>query len=244
MTVLHMREIDDRHHLVRIDRQSVRNAFRLVWQTGVWIFRTPFVLALMLFGLISDSPVRMMITMVSQYYRLIEIPEYLFGVLGSTLALFGFVIPGIARKLCEKRSPLFNLMLTTGTILLGLIGICFVWPWVGLVPAILLFSSMYSVGFFLSYYLNQATSSEQRATVLSFKGLFLNLGYGGIGLLYALLLYFLRQQVRLESPEMIENMLVNQVFVDSLPWFVGYFVILMTALLLGSYKLLKHQKEG
>jgi MFS family permease len=244
MTVLRMREVDDRHHLVRIDRESVRNAFRLVWQTGGWIFRTPFVLVLMLFGLISDSPVRMMITMVSQYYRLIEIPEYLFGVLGSILALFGFVIPGIARKLCEKRSPLFNLILTSSTILLGLVGLCFVWPWVGLVPAILLFSSMYSVGFFLSYYLNQATSSEQRATVLSFKGLFLNLGYGGIGLLYALLLYFLRRQVRLENPEMLENLLVNQVFIDSLPWFVGYFAILMTALLLGSYKLLKKPKEG
>lgn len=244
MTVLRMREIDDRHRLVRIDRQSVRKAFRLVWQAGRWIFRTPFVLVLMLFGLMSDSPVRMMITMVSQYYRLIEIPEYLFGVLGSILALFGFVIPGIARKLCEKRSPLFNLILTSITILLGLIGLCFVWPWVGLVPAILLFSSMYSVGFFLSYYLNQATSSEQRATVLSFKGLFLNLGYGGIGLLYALLLYFLRRQVRLENPEMLENLLVNQVFIDSLPWFVGYFAILMTALLLGSYKLLKKPKEG
>ncbi len=244
MTVLRMREIDDRHRLVRIDRQSVRNAFRLVWQAGRWIFRTPFVLVLMLFGLMSDSPVRMMITMVSQYYRLIEIPEYLFGVLGSILALFGFVIPGIARKLCEKRSPLFNLILASITILLGLIGLCFVWPWVGLVPAILLFSSMYSVGFFLSYYLNQATSSEQRATVLSFKGLFLNLGYGGIGLLYALLLYFLRRQVRLENPEMLENLLVNQVFIDSLPWFVGYFAILMTALLLGSYKLLKKPKEG
>ena len=109
---------------------------------------------------------------------------------------------------------------------------------------LLLFSTLYSVGFFLSYYLNQATSSEQRATVLSFKGLFLNLGYGGIGLLYALLLYSLRRQVRLENPQMAENILVNQVFIDSLPWFVGYFGILMTVLLLASYKLFRQPREG
>ena len=138
---------------------------------------------------------------------------------------------------------MFNVLLTAGTISIGLVGICFVWPWVGLLPAILLFSTMYSVGFFLSYYINQATSSDQRATVLSFKGLFLNIGYGGIGLLYALLLYSLRHQARLANPKMNEKLLVNQVFIDSLPWFVGYFVILMTALILSSNKLLRQQKE-
>jgi MFS family permease len=242
-TVLCMREPDaERYRTIHIDRKSITEAFRLVWQAGRWILQTPFVLALMLFGLICDSPVRMLITMVSQYYRLIEIPEYLFGVLGSILAMFGFFIPGIARRLCERRSPLFNVLLTATTITLGLLGICFVWPWVGLVPALLLFSTFYSVGFFLSYYINQVTNSEQRATVLSFKGLFLNLGYGGIGLLYALLLYFLRQQVRLAEPEIVDSVLVNRVFVDSLPWFVAYFVILMGLLLLFSSRLFSQYK--
>ena len=49
---------------------------------------------------------------------------------------------------------------------------------------LLLFVAMFLLGFFVSHYLNQVTSSEQRATVLSFKGLSFNLAYAGIGLLY------------------------------------------------------------
>jgi MFS family permease len=231
LVTLQMREVaTSANHVPATAQPSIRAAFALVWQAGRWIFRTPFVLVLMLFGLLADSVIRMLMTMSSQYYRLIEIPEALFGVIGSLLALGGFVMPGLARRLTERRSPRFNLLLTAALILLGLGGICLVWPWVGLLPALLLFSSMYLVSFFLSYYLNQATSSEQRATVLSFKGLFLNLGYGGIGLLYALLLAFLRRQATLNQPEMVEEMVKNQVFAASLPWFVGYFTLLLILL--------------
>ena len=221
---------------------AIGAAFRLVWQAGSWIFRTPFVLALMLFGLLYDSVVRMILTMASQYYRIIEIPEAAFGLLGSSLALFGFVVPGLARRLSEARSPRFNLLLTAAVILLGLSGMCFAWPWLGILPALLLFSSMYLIGFFLSHYLNQATGSEQRATVLSFKGLFLNLGYGGIGILYALLLAYLRQ--RREPGFQGEDLLLkNLVFIDSLPWFVGYFGIFLSALLLLYYRVLRMQRR-
>ena len=141
-------------------------------------------------------------------------------------------MPGLAHHLAEKRTPLFNLVFTSTLILLGLSGMCFFWSWVGLLPAMLLFSCMYMIGFFLSHYLNQATSSEQRATVLSFKGLFLNLGYGAIGLMYALLLVFLRKQATLTDPGLVEAALKNQVFINSLPWFVGYFAILLFVLLI------------
>ena len=243
LTTLRMREVAHVESSTEVSHeQPVSSAFRLVWQAGRWIFNTPFVLALMLFGLLGDSVIRMVLTMASQYYRIIEIPEALFGVFGSLLAMLGFVMPSLARRLTETRTPLFNLLLTAAIILLGLIGLCFVWPWVGLLPALLLFSCMFLIGFFLSHYLNQATSSEQRATILSFKGLFLNLGYGGIGILYALLLAFLRKQTEQTQPELAEEILKNLVFVDSLPWFVAYFCGLLTILLLISYKLLRKQK--
>ncbi len=233
LTTLQMREVDTgATDNKRQGEQSPGTAFRLVWQAGRWIFNTPFVLALMLFGLLGDSVIRMVLTMASQYYRMIEIPEALFGVLGSVMALLGFIVPGLARRLAESRSPSFNLVLTSASILIGLVGICFVWPWFGLLPALLLFSNMFLIGFFLSHYLNRATSSEQRATVLSFKGLFLNLGYGGIGICYALLLAYLRKQSTTMQPDILEATLKNQVFVDSLPWFVGYFVLCFTALIL------------
>ena len=238
LTTLRMREVDTQGDRPTAGGQSIRTALRLVWQAGGWIFRTPFVLAVMLFSLLCDSVIRMILTMASQYYRLIEIPEALFGVIGSLLAMSGFVVPALARRLSEHRTPLFNLLLTASAILLGLIGICFAWPWAGLLPALLLFSNLYLVGFFTSYYLNQSATSEQRATVLSFKGLFLNLGYGGIGLLYALLLALLRGRIVQSHPGLADALLKNQVFVDSLPWFAGYFAILLTVLLLISWRIL------
>ena len=242
LTTLRMREVaDDPDPGGESCGRSINSAFRLVWLAGRWIARTPFVLALLLFGLLYDSVIRMILTMSSQYYRLIEIPESLFGVFGSLLALFGFVMPVVARRLSERHTPLFNLLLTAVVMLLGLGGICFVWPWIGLLPALLLFSSMYLVGFFLSHYLNQATSSEQRATVLSFKGLFLNLGYGGIGMLYALLLAILRGQRLLAEPGLAEAALKNGVFVDSLPWFVGYFGLLLLGLLVIFWRVLRNR---
>jgi MFS family permease len=239
LTTLKMREVSANGNSSKSDGSTIGEAFRLVWQAGRWIFRTPFVLGLILFGLLYDSVTRMVLTMVSQYYRVIEIPEALFGVLGSVLALFGFIMPGLARRLSEKRSPLFNLLLNATLILLGLIGMSFAWPWIGILPALLLFCNMFLIGFFLSHYLNQATSSEQRATVLSFKGLFLNLGYGGIGLLYSLLLAFLRDRDASVHPELGEDALKNLVFVDSLPWFCGYFIICLLLLLIGYTRSLK-----
>ena len=197
LTTLRMREVTTAELAPGSSKETTRQAFRLVWQASRWIFRTPFVLMLLLCGLLGDSVIRML------------------------LAMGGFVMPALARRLTEQLTPLFNLLFTATLILLGLSGMCFVWPWAGLLPALLLFSCMYLMGFFLSHYLNQATSSDQRATVLSFKGLFLNLGYGGIGLLYALLLAFLREQTIPSQPGLLEAALKNQVFINSLPWFVG-----------------------
>lgn len=233
LTTLGMHEVEaTQESAAGADKTTLRNTLLLIWQAGRWIFNTPFVLAVMLFGLLGDSVVRMLLTMSSQYYRSIEIPAALFGVIGSLVALLGFVVPGLARRLSEHRSPGFNLIFTAALILAGLIGLCFVWPWYGLLPAMLLFSCMYLISFFISNYLNQATSSRQRATVLSFKGLFLNLGYGGIGLLYALLLKLLNQQVAGQHSELVGEGLKNQVFISSLPWFVGYFLCLFLLLLL------------
>ncbi|MFO7765729.1 MAG: MFS transporter [Pelovirga sp.] len=233
LTTLGMHEVEETQESATAkNKTTLRSTLLLIWQAGRWIFHTPFVLAIMLFGLLGDSVVRMLLTMSSQYYRSIEIPAALFGVIGSLVALLGFVVPSLARRLSEHRSPAFNLIVTAALILAGLTGLCFVWPWYGLVPAILLFSCMYLISFFVSTYLNQAASSRQRATVLSFKGLFLNLGYGGIGLLYALLLKLLNQQVAGQHPGLIGESLKNQVFISSLPWFVGYFLCLFLLLLL------------
>lgn len=228
LTTLRMREVRVEEQKVTpkgTARQTVAASLQLIWKAGSWIMRTPFVLGLILFGLLYDSVVRMLLTMASQYYRLIAVPEGWFGVLGSGVALLGFVIPGLARRWTLRWSPRCNLLLTAGLILLGLLGMARVWPVLGVLPALLLFSTMYLINFLLSHYLNRAASSAQRATVLSFKGLFLNLGYGAIGLLYSLLLAVLRRINDGTSPELVTEALKNQLFAESLPWFVGYFLI-------------------
>ena len=241
LTTLLMRE--DRHLLHSGSFEQANNALRLTLEAGRWIFRTPFVLCVILAGLLFDSIIRMLLTMASQYYRLIDVPEAWFGVLYSGVALLGFVIPSVARRLSDHRSPSFNLVMVSLLAILGMSGMSFFWPIWGILPALLLFGNMYFLGFFVSHYLNRATDSEQRATVLSFKGLFFNLGYGLIGLLYSLLLSVLRERTLQQQPQLADETLKNQVFVDSMLWFPGSFSLLLLVLLFFSLWLLRDSKE-
>ena len=220
--------------------KPVAEAFRLTFQAGRWILHTPFVLAVMLTGLVFDCFSRMLITMGSQYYRTIGIPEAMFGFIGSVLAVGGIFIPRIARRLSEGRTPGFNVAVMATVALAGMGGMAMAWPLFGLVPALLVFCNMYFNNFFASYYLNRETRSDQRATVLSFKGLAYNLAYGAVGILYSLLLSFLRPSTSSKHPELAGEALKNAVFVDSLAWFPACFAIaLLVAMAFSRWKLAK-----
>jgi Na+/proline symporter len=94
------------------------------------------------------------------------------------LSVLGLFIPWLALSMVRKRSPVFNLWVMAALTLLGLVGYTYAWPIIGLLPVILIRIVIYLQNFFQSHYLNRITSSEQRATVLSFKGLSFNLAYG------------------------------------------------------------------
>jgi MFS family permease len=209
------------------DPSSLENpvaaALRLTLKAGGWILRTPWALAIILFGLLFDGIIRMAITLSSQYYRIILIPEALFGVIGALIAALGLFVPRLARRLSESRSPAVNLVLTTLVALIGLTGMAFCWPYAGLVPAIVLFSAMFLNGFFISHYLNAITARHQRATVLSLKGLSYNLCYGLLGILYSLLVAVLRGGM--ESAGLGGDSLEDAVFTASLAAFPWAFVV-------------------
>jgi Domain of unknown function (DUF4158) len=76
--------------------------------------------------------------------------------------------------------------------LTALAGLALRWRWWGVVFTFPLGASMVAIGFFLSYYLNALVESHRRATVLSFKGVAFNLGYGLVSLIFAFLLRALR----------------------------------------------------
>ena len=210
--------------------KSIIQAFKLTFQAGGWILKTPFALVIILAGLMFDNCIRMVVTLGSQYYRLINLPEALFGLIGSGFAMLGLVIPWLAYKLVIRHSPAFNLGVMAIVSIIGLFGITFFWPIIGLLPMALLSVVMYLGRFFQSHYLNRITASHQRATVLSFKGLSFNLAYGLIGVMYSVLLVFLRPQLAASHPDLSHAGIENLVFIKSIGWFPWYFLLTLVAL--------------
>ena len=215
--------------------KSIIQAFKLTLQAGGWILKTPFALVIILAGLMFDNCIRMVVTLGSQYYRLINLPEASFGLIGSGFAMLGLVIPWLAYKLVNRHSPDYNLAVMAIVSIIGLIGITFFWPIIGLLPVALLSVVMYMGRFFQSHYLNRITASHQRATVLSFKGLSFNLAYGLIGVLYSILLVFLRPQLASSHPDLSRAGIENLVFIKSIGWFPWYFLLTLAALLAVAY---------
>jgi MFS family permease len=227
---------------------TIWQAFKLTLQAGGWILKTPFALVVILAGLMFDNCIRMVVTLGSQYYRLISLPEASFGLIGSGLAVLGLIIPRLAYKMVNRHTPTYNLGVMTAVSMLGLIGMTFFLPFIGMIPVALLAVVMYMGRFFQSHYLNRITASHQRATVLSFKGLSFNLAYGVIGVLYALLLATLRPQMAVSQPDLGRTALENLVFIKSIGWFPWYFLVTMAMLLVIARWQLKntdvHKKVG
>ena len=201
----------------RAAHPTVMETLRITLASGRWILRSPFVLAVILFGMLFDGILRMVVTLASQYYRVVQLPESTFGILGSFMAISGIFIPRLSLWLADNRSPTFCLWSTAVTALAGLAGMTFFWPVVGLLPALVAFSALYMVGFYVSYFVNRHASSAQRATVLSFKGLAYNLSYGAVGLVYAGLLE--AERAGLDASGSRRQAVENIVFRGTFAWF-------------------------
>ena len=208
----------------------LRAAFSQTWNVALWIARTPFALLVILAAATVDSVIRMFITMNSEYYRLISYPEVAFGIIGAVIALQGMVVARISREMTERFGPNQNFLIISVLALLSFIGIRFFIPHFGVIFSMLLFAAMGMTGFCTSYYLNKTADKSIRATLLSFKGLALNLGYGGIGILYALLVVSLRKDSNLAN----DSGLLFQAAAD---WFAPWFAITFIGMLLCNWKL-------
>ncbi len=199
-------------------KPSIAAAFRQTFQTGLWILRTPFALIVILAGAFADSIIRMFITLNSEYYRLIEYPEFAFGLIGALVALMNFFIAPLVRRLVDRHTPGVVFLSAVTIAAIGFFGISFFIPYVGLVFSLLLFASFSIVAFSLSFYLNQVADNSMRATILSFKGMSMNLGYGFIGIVYAQLLRYLTRVHAVSAH-------ADELFVESTQYFTPYFLI-------------------
>lgn len=169
------------------------SAFHLTMRTARRAFTTRSIAVVILGGLLIDSVARNFATINSQYYRLIGIPEWAFGFIGAAVGVTSFFVPGIAKRLNERFSPLGVLGISAGVGVVALGLLAPAWPWFGLLPAMLLMTLLGLVGFTVSRHLHASAESTQRATLLSVKGLAFNLGYGTFSLGFSLLLARLRE---------------------------------------------------
>ncbi|MBT8346890.1 MAG: MFS transporter [Desulfofustis sp.] len=222
-----------------------------IWQAGLitlkagrWILQTPLALAVILFGMTYDHVLRLIITLTSQYFRQISLPDASFGAIMAALTILGLVVPKLAEFMVDRFSPAQNcgwLALLTIVTLLGLTGFI---PYLGIIPMAMVMVGLMLTAFFTSHYLNEITPSEQRATVLSFKGLAFNLAYGIIGLLFAWLIIYLRADLSGAHPDWSGQLLENQAFKDSFLWMPGYFLVLGAAIALYSARILNKTKAS
>jgi hypothetical protein len=212
---------------------TLKASTRLTVEAANWILATPFALAVILLGMAYDHILRMVVTLTSQYFRLIDLPEASFGLIGAALSVIGIVSPKIAEKMVVVFSPAQNVLWLTGLTFLALLGLTGFFPYFGLLPVALTFFLMMLVSFFTSHYLNRITLSHQRATVLSFKGMAFNLAYGLIGLLFALLVQQLRtQSAAARPPESPGLNLADQAFKGAICWLPGYSLIILGMVIL------------
>ena len=226
-TTMQFRDQYNDSHESDVSLATIWQAGLLTLKAGGWILRTPFALAVILFGMLYDHVLRLIITLTSQYFRLISLPDASFGVIMAALSLLGLAIPKLAEWMTEKFSPAQNRGWLALLTLLTLLGLTFFVPYLGIIPVAMVMVGLMLTAFFTSHYLNQITSSRQRATVLSFKGLAFNLAYGIIGILFAQLIAMLRSDIGSSHPDWTEQIVENQAFKDSFLWMPGYFLALI-----------------
>ena len=209
--------------------KSLLDPFRKILVAAKWTINHRFVLFVILAALILDSVGRQFAVLASEYYRVIDIPVSWFGFIGAGMSLVGMVNAIFSRYLVTNRSPLFNFLTLSFLLMTGLIGLGFAIPYYGVIFAVGAFAMMGMVQFQSSYYINKEVDSAHRATVLSFRGLALNLGLGFASLLYTSYVALLRIQQEGIVPE---EELRDAIFLGALRGFPIYFLLLLLIVLL------------
>ncbi|QQG65373.1 MFS transporter [Desulfobulbus oligotrophicus] len=210
-------------------KATIWQLLRLVLRTGAWIIRTPMAFTIIFFAMTIDHTLRMGVTLTSKYYRLIGLPEASFGLLGSLVAVVGLFVPRLARIMVERLSFGLNVFLLGAGSVIALLFLSLFVPYWGILPVIAIFVGLMLTSYFTSHYLNELTDSQQRATVLSFKGLALNVAYGIIGLAFAALMQHYRVVQTGLHPSQAVDFIEDQAFVATVgcfPWYLAGALIL------------------
>lgn len=167
-------------------RTSVKDVGQGMLQAAGWVIKTRWIGALIVAALIIDAGARTFVTLMSSYFRWIDLPEYSFGIIGAAMSLSGWVVPFYVKPLANRFSPRLNMLIVGGIALVGLAGVSLVAGFVGIISCFVVMMSLIHCGFLLSRYINREAPSEKRASILSVNSLTLNLGYGLFSTLFAI----------------------------------------------------------
>jgi MFS family permease len=196
---------------------TVRESWQGIQHAGAWIWRTPAPFLLVVLGFLLDSTIRLFLTVSSNYYRLIGIAEASFGVISVAGSVAAFFTTSWMEWLVKHRSSAFNFGVVIAMALWGLVVLAIQIPgWWGVLALAPLILAIRFLQFFQSHYLNEVTPSSHRATVLSFKGMTINLAYGGVTLLFGWQMAWLAGRLQLPNE-------ATEVFGAALTWWPWYF---------------------
>lgn len=214
---------------------SIRRSFRRTFRAGAWILKTPAALMLLLVGLCFDSIIRLYYTVGSIWIEVIGFHRFQMGYISVAGSIAGIIASVIGERLMRKHSPNFNFRILSILVFIGVFSLAFpirYWS-VLFLPA--LWISMRLLHFFLSNYLNRVTSAENRATVLSFRGMTMNLAYGILTWLYGWQTIFLRKKYGAagagKTPARGED-LVHLIFTNATRWWWVYLLVVLLAMAL------------
>lgn len=223
--------------------QILRQSISQMAATARWILRSPAAVVLILTGLLYDSFTRLFYTVGSNYYRLLGIDESCNGLILAGSSLIGIGTALVVERLVGILRPSQNFGMVAGLIIAGLSGIALqikAWNgWAGVLFVVPFWLAMRSLHYFLSQYLNKVSDSAHRATVLSFKGLSMNLAY-------ALVMFFFGTQtawLRLSEANALQGLPKEAMDVKllslAMPWWpviFGTLALLLTLLIRLRYR--------
>lgn len=225
--------------------QILRGSFAQMAATGRWILRSPAAVVLILTGLLYDCFTRLFYTVGSNYYRLLGIDESCNGLILAGSSIIGIGTAMGVEKLVGILRPSQNFGMVAGLILAGLSGIALqitAWHgWAGVLFVVPFWLAMRSLHYFLSQYLNKVSGSSHRATVLSFKGLTMNLAYALVMWFYGMQTAWLRHGHEAELARLDKAGSDIRLLSLAMPWWPWIFGVL--ALLLTGFVRMRYRKS-
>jgi hypothetical protein len=206
-------------HKKRDDELPIGQAMTQIARSCRWIWQQRSLLVIILAGVAVDNVIRVHLTTYSNYMTAIGIPQAAFGVVSASLSVVTIAMAWWPRRLVATRSAAFNFSLLCAITLVAMAGLALLLPLLGVVFLVLVRLAMMNLMFFLSHYTNQLAAPELRATILSVRGLTLNIGYALASLLFAGLCTWIKMDLGAGISE-------QQVYEHAVKWLAPYFLML------------------